>query len=400
MPDLPYSILQVIPDLDTGGAELTAVEVAEAVVAAGGRALIATRGGRLADRATAAGAKILIRDVATKNPLAMWRNAHWMRALIRDEGVHLVHARSRAPAWSAESAARRAGVPFVTTYHGAYSERGPLKRAYNAVMARGDTVIANSAYTCDLIVTRYGLAKERIAIIDRGVDVDAFDGIAVTMERARAMRASWNVDPDAFVVLHPARLTRWKGQPTVIEAMARLREPDDRAVAILAGDAQGRNAYQDELAQAIASAGVGDRVRLVGHVSDMAAAYASADVVLIASTEPEAFGRTSAEAQAMGVPVIATNIGAPRDTVVAHPPAAEDQITGWLVPPGDPEALAAAIKAVRSMDDAQRQAMRQRAIQRARTLYSTATLQRATLDVYRKLLAGAPTIEAEDAFLE
>ena len=265
-----------------------------------------------------------------------------MCASCATQGVDLIHARSRAPAWSALLAARRARVPFVTTYHGAYGETNAAKRFYNGVMARGDVVIANSVYTADLIARRYGTSRQRIAVIHRGVDTRAFDPARIAPERLAALRARWGVDDTARVILQAARLTGWKGQSVLIDAAARLKAAGklEGAVVVLAGDAQGRDAYVQALHAQVAQAGLEPHVRFVGHVEDIAAAYLAAHVTVVASTQPEAFGRAAIEAAAMGSPVIATAIGAPPETVLAEPAVAEDATTGWLVPPGDAGALA------------------------------------------------------------
>ena len=328
------TILQIIPALDTGGAELSTVEMAAAIVASGGRALVATQGGRLSVRVIEAGGEIIPFAAATKNPARMMSNARALAALVRREHVDLIHARSRAPAWSALAAARATKRPFITTYHGAYAERGPLKRAYNSVMARGDVVIANSNYTAGLIKTRYGTPAVRIRVIHRGVDPAVFDPAVIKAERLETLRANWRIEPQQRVMLHAARLTRWKGQGVVIDALKLLKSVSDW-VCVFAGDDQGRAEYSNELRDQIAGAGLEQRVRFVGHVDDMPAAFAAATASLIASTEPEAFGRTAIEAQMMGCPVIATNIGAPPETVLSVPAVPATQRTGWLVAPAD-----------------------------------------------------------------
>ena len=319
------TILQIIPRLDTGGAELSAIEITEALVGVGARALVATEGGRMAGRIGAAGGEIVPFPAGTKNPVRMLANAAALGRLIRAEDVALVHARSRAPAWSALLATRRAGVPFVTTYHGAYGERGRLKRLYNSVMARADVVIANSGYTRDLVRSRYGTPAERIAVIHRGVDLERFDPAAIGAERVAALRARWGVPAEVPVILQAARLTGWKGQRVLIEAVGLLAREGGLGDAhvVLAGDAQGRDGYAAALKGQAAALGLAERVHLAGHVDDIAAAYATAHVTVVASIEPEAFGRAAAEAEAMGSPVIATAIRAPPETILA-PPAVPD----------------------------------------------------------------------------
>ncbi len=381
------TILQIVPELDTGGAELSAVEIGEAVVRAGGRSLIATQGGRLEQAARQQGAEIVRFPAATKNPVRMFANARRLARLLRREGVDLVHARSRAPAWSALWAARRTGLPFVTTYHGAYSEGGPVKRFYNSVMARGDIVIANSGYTADLIRSRYATPADRLRVIYRGVD-RGFDAGAVSAERVRAVRERWGVEGDRPVILQAARLTGWKGQRVLIAAtaeLARQRRLGD-AVIVLAGDAQNRAGYLRQLRRDIAQAGLEKCALLVGHEADMPAAFAAAYVSVVASTEPEAFGRTGAEAQALGCPVIATRLGAPMETVLAKPDVAENETTGWLVAPGDVAALAAALSEALVLAPDRRAAMAERAVRNVAENFTLEAMKLRTLDVYDELL--------------
>jgi len=382
------TILQIIPRLDTGGAELAVVEIAAALVRAGARALVLAEPGRLTPEVEAAGAEVMAFPAATKNPLRMLANARAIARLIRAEGVDLVHARSRAPAWSALLAARRTRVPFVTTYHGAYGETNAVKRLYNGVMARGDVVIANSLYTADLIARRYGTPPERLEVIHRGVDTTAFDPDRIAPERVAALRAGWGVEPGTRIILQAARLTAWKGQSVLIDATAGLAAVRrlDNAVVVLAGDAQGRDAYRQSLLDQVARAGLDGRVRLVGHVEDIAAAYLAAHVTVVASTEPEAFGRAAIEAAAMGCPVIATAIGAPPETVLAEPAVGTNATTGWLVPPGDAGALAQRLAAALALTPAERSAMAGRARRHVMAHFTVEAMQRRTLAVYDRLL--------------
>lgn len=383
------TILQIVPELDTGGAELSAIEISEAVVRAGGRSLVLSEGGRLAPRITAAGGEFVPFPAATKNPLRMAWNAEAIRRLVRRESADIVHARSRAPAWSALMAARRASVPFVTTYHGAYNETTRAKNLYNSVMARGDAVIANSAFTGRLIRERYQTPDAKIVIIHRGVDPAAFDPAQISAHRVKALRGRWGLAPDARVILQAARLTGWKGQRVLIEAARQLDQANKlgSAVVILAGDAQGRDDYRAELERQIADGNLRGRIRLVGHVDDMPAAYALAHVTVIASTEPEAFGRTATEAQIMGCPVVATDLGAPPETVLWDPHAGTGT-TGWLVQPGDPSALATAIAGVLALSQDDRKSMGDRARTHVAKSFSLDAMRLATLKVYDKLIGS------------
>lgn len=379
-----------MPRLDTGGAELSTIEIAAAVVRAGGRALVATEGGRMADRITAAGGELVEMAAGSKSPLVIWRNGTRLAALMRKEEVDIIHARSRAPAWSALRAARLSGKPFVTTYHGAYAEHGAVKRLYNSVMQRSDVVIANSRYTAELIKSRYGTADSRIRVIHRGVDPERFDPARVQPARVEHLRRRWGIGDGERIVLHAARVTGWKGQSVVIEAAERLKRArrHGNAVFVFAGDAQGRDSYLDELRARARAAGLEGAVRFTGHVDDMAAAFLAAEIAVVASTEPEAFGRAAAEAEAMGCPVISTNIGAPPETVLAEPAVPAAAATGWLVPPGDVGALADRIDLALSMSEPERRAMGARARAHVAANFTLDAMRLATLRVYDELIGS------------
>jgi len=380
------TVLQIIPALDSGGAERTTLEIADALVRAGARALVATEGGRLVGELQALGGEFHAFPAATKNPLAMTGNVRRLAAFIERQDVDIVHARSRAPAWVALGAVRRTGTPFVTTYHGVYSDRSAIKTRYNSVMAMGDRVIANSAYTAGHIIERYPAARGRIVTIHRGVDLGLFAPEAMEPERVRALREAWGAPPDQRIVLLPARLARRKGHRVLIDAARILRDQGrGDVVFILAGDEQ-RDAYPRELDRAIAQAGLDRIVRRVGHCEDMPAALLSAACVVAPSTEPEAFGRIAVEAQAMGAPVVVSDLGASAETVVAPPQAPPAQRTGWLVPAHDAGALAAAIAEALDLRAAARDSLSLRARANVRDRFSVERMCAATLSVYESLL--------------
>lgn len=378
------TFLQVIPDLAAGGAERTVLEVTEALIAKGARSLVVSRGGRLVPELKSLGGEIIEMDAASKNPITIRANAAKLETLIEDEKVDIVHARSRAPAWSAYMACQKTGTAFVTTYHGAYSENFPGKRWYNSVMAKGDRVIANSAWIADHIRTTYDISEDRLVTIPRGVDLMAFDPNNIPPERAEAVRQSWGLAADdrRTVLMLPGRLTDWKGQTTAIEALG-IMGPEERAglVLVLAGDAQGRDKYVTELEELIRSNGVGNNVLMPGHCIDMPAAYLASDIVLAPSKRPEAFGRTAAEGSAMGRCVVASAHGGALETVM-------DGQTGALVSPSDPSALAGALRALIQMGRGAWENMGAMGASFVRSEFSKAKLQAATLDVYRDVLRG------------
>ena len=377
------TLLQVIPALDAGGAERTVVEIARAVTAAGGRSIVAASGGRLEPALRQAGSEIRRLPLATKSLVQMWRNRAALIRLIREEGVDIVHARSRAPAWSALWAARRANAAFVTTYHGFYSARGPLKRFYNSVMARGEAVIANSQFIANHIRDEYGDLGRKVAVIPRGADLASFSPDAVDAARVSALRRAWGIEAaGGLVVLAPGRLTPWKGQSIAVDAAAALRRSGQARdfLFILAGDAQGRMSYVMELKKRIDAQRVGEQVRIVGHCTDMPAAYSLADIVISTSVRPEAFGRIAVEAQAMGKPVIAADHGGAQETVVSD-------VTGWRIEPGDPDELAEALRVYQRMSPMGRMEMGRAAREHAVQNYSIEQMCAGTLDIYAEILS-------------
>jgi glycosyltransferase involved in cell wall biosynthesis len=380
-----HSILQVVPALDAGGVERTTLEVCEAIRNAGATALVASRGGRLEPDLKAAGGELIRLPMDTKNPAVALLNAFDLETLIKSRNISLVHARSRAPAWSALLAARRCRVPFVTTYHGVYNARSSLKRYYNGVMGRGDVVIANSNFTRAHVIAEHKLDPGRVVTIPRCVDPVHFDPEAVSADRVEAINASWGLRPGSLrppIIFAPARLTRWKGQTVLIEAAAQLeRKREGAALFVIAGDPQGRSDFVRELHELAESLGVGDRVRIAPHIHDMPAALLACDIACFPSIEPEAFGRGAIEAQAMARPVVVSGIGGMAETIL-------DGVTGLHVPPQDPTALAAAFETLLGNPE-QCRAMGERGQARVKELYSVAALQDATVKVYRQLLKGA-----------
>ena len=377
-------ILQIVPALDTGGAERTTIDIARALTRAGWTALVATRGGRMALELKEAGGELIRVSADSKNPRTIWANAGHLVRLIRERNISLIHARSRAPAWSALIAARRCRIPFVTTYHGIYQAKGPLKRWYNSVMAKGDVVIANSEWTADHVRRTY--APKHLVTIPRGIDLAYFDPATVAPHRVEALRARWHVDAGERLVLLPGRLSRWKGQLVLLAALDRLQKdsrlPDDVRV-VIGGDAQRRDTYREELKEAVVRYDLLGIAGIEDHIEDMAAAYCAADIILSASTDPEAFGRVPPEAAAMGKPVIATDHGGARETVL-------NGETGLLVSPGNVTALADALADLLARPREELAAMGAKGRAHVVGHFSLERMCSETLAVYRELLPNAP----------
>jgi glycosyltransferase involved in cell wall biosynthesis len=332
----------------------------------------------MATELAAGGAELIPLPVGSRNPLVMAANVGRLTRLIRARGVTLVHVRSRAPAFSALAAARIAKVPVVATYHGVYGAGSAMKRWYNGVMTRGDLTIVNSRFTRDHVAKEHHIAEERMALVPEGIDTDVFDPAAVSAGRVAAIRQAWGVAPEDRrpVILLAARLTGWKGQALMIEALARERSGRQPWL-VLAGKAEQFTAIA-ALRQLASRAEVAERLLVVGAVADMPAALAAADLVVAPSTAPESFGRTVVEAAAMARPLIASPLGGPGETVVPGE-------TGWLAAPGDPDAWARAVETALATSPEVLRRMGQAARARAMRDYSLAATTDATFAVYRRL---------------
>mgnify|MGYP006423113817 CR=1 FL=1 len=376
--DRPRRILQVLPRLEMGGVEHGTLDVAQAIAARGDEALVASAGGDLALELPGLGAEHVLMPIHRKNPWGIWSNASRLTDLIASRGIDLVHARSRAPAWAALQATRQTGVPFVTTFHGTYNFRTELKRRYNAVMAKGDRVIAISEFIAWHLRAHYGLDGEQIRIVPRGVDLLRFTPGNIHHERWMRLSAKWCLPDDVPTIMLPARLTRWKGHHVLLDALVKLGRQD--LCCIFVGSDQGRTSYRKELEQAIVDKGLVGCVSIRDDCDDLPAAYMLADVVVSASTEPEAFGRIASEAQAMGRPLVASQHGGVPEQVLPGE-------TAYLSAPGDASDLAKGLEWALSLDTEQREALAARAREQA-THYDKDVMCQGVLSVYDELLSG------------
>ena len=380
------AILQILPALDEGGAKRGAIDLARHLVGRGWGALVISGGGPGETELESFGACSFRLPVNSTNPFTIRANVRRLQRLIREHGVHLVHVRSRAPAWSAYQAARRCHVPFVTTIHGVYERaRGILRRDYNRVMARGDRVIAVSDYVAEHVRQHYGVPPERLRMIHRGIDMTRFDPAAVELSRVDAVAAQWRVPPGARLVLVPSMVGR-RNHRLLLHAIDRLARRD--FLCLIFGSFEQDGKYAVETEGLIGALGLGSVARLVVPCQDMPAALMLADVVVVpANGAAEPLSRVSVQAQAMGKPVILTDVGGLGETLM---PAA----TGWLVAPGDPEALANALELALAMPDEVRARLAARARRFVSRNFSLEQTGEATMRVYRELLEG-PVSDAD-----
>lgn len=373
------TILQVLPALNQGGVERGTLDIAEGILNAGGKALVASAGGKLEHQLKEIGAEHIKLPLNSKNPFTIWLNIKRIQNIIEEEKVTLVHARSRGPAWSAYYAAKRLQIPFVTTFHGTYNFHSEWKKYYNSVMARGDRVIAISQFIREHIEENYRdyVDSSKIKIIYRGVDLTHFDPTLMDNERCKKLRKVWGLEATDHLVLMVGRLARWKGQTTLLKA---LRKMDDfKGRCVILGSSLGHGTYLKELQASINNTDLAPKIKFIEQCNDMPAAYSLANVVVHASTAPEAFGRVIAEAQAMGKFVIASSLGAPQEII-------DNGKTGALFPPTDALKLAKELETALHFSSTKQEKIAQISRKRVQDFFSKKVMIDETLKVYLELL--------------
>jgi glycosyltransferase involved in cell wall biosynthesis len=375
------TILQVLPRLDSGGVERGTIDIAEAIAKQGWKSLVASAGGQLLPHIHHVGGEHITLPLHSKNPLVIRKNIASLYDLITSRNVSLIHARSRAPAWAAYYAAKKAGIPFVTTFHGIYSQHSWFKKHYNSVMVKGRRVIAVSEFVRQHILANYDIAPEHITLIHRGVDFKTFDPEKPIADRFIKLNREWRIPEEPRkIIFCPGRISRIKGQHVLLHALAQLK--DIPFLCVFAGKEDGHEDYRAELDALIIQLGLEGLVRIVPATQYMNEAYLLADVVVVPSLQPESFGRIAIEAQAMGKLVVATDHGGARETIIPNE-------TGYLVPPEDAGAMAQAIHYGLTRDGDTMQAMRDYAMQHVRDHFSVTRMKQATLNVYHDVLNHA-----------
>lgn len=371
-------VLQVLPELNQGGVELGTIEIASELQKRGIENYVASAGGRMAFNLERMKIKHFTLPLKTKNILKLYINSWRLSKIIKDYGVTIVHARSRAPAWSAYWAAKRCGVHFMTTFHGTYG-LGPwgIKKIYNQVMTFGERVIAISNHIKEHIIKNYGTDENKIRLIARCVNMENFNVETTTAERMIKLMEEFNIPEDKPLVTLIGRLTNWKGQKLLATALSKIKDEDFHC--LLIGDDQGRVKYTEELRQMIEEYGMSDRYTFIRHVSDVPAAMMLSEVVLSTSIEPEAFGRIAIEGQAMGRIVVASNIGGSKETVI-------DGVTGKLFESGNADDLAAAIRWALHLSKEEREKIGAAAIKNVKEHFTKQIMCDKTIKVYEELM--------------
>ena len=344
-----FKVLQVIPRLGYGGAETGCYDIAHYLPENNCESFIVTSGGELTKFIDKKKVKLIRLPVHSKNPLLILINSILLAGIILFYNISIIHARSRAPAWSCLIASKLTGRKFVTTFHGVYNFSGKVKKFYNSVMVRSDLIIAGSNFIFSHIKENYASLidiKKKFLVIFRGINVDYFDSSTTIESEERKLMEKWEIFEKKKIILMPGRLTSWKGQELFINAvkLVNIELGYEAFYGIILGSDQGRDTYKKKLIRLCEEHGISNQIKFIDHCSDMALAYKISNIVISASIEPEAFGRVSVEAQSMQKLIIASNIGGSNETII-------DEKTGLLFQSGDPKSLSKKIIKALTMDE-------------------------------------------------
>ena len=342
-------VLQVIPKLGYGGAETGCYDIAHYLPENGCESFIVTSGGELTKFVDKKKVKLIKLPVHSKNPLMILINTIFLVGIILFYKISIVHARSRAPAWSCLFATKLTRKKFVTTFHGTYNFSGKFKKFYNSIMVRSDLIIAGSNFIFSHIKENYSeflKSTKKFLVIFRGINIDYFDSSTKLESDEKKLLQKWGINGKKKIILMPGRLTSWKGQELFIEAikLVQVELGYEAFYAVILGSEQGRDLYKKKLIRLMEQHRLNNQIKFIEHCEDMALAYKVSDIVVSASIEPEAFGRVAVEAQSMEKLIIASNIGGSNETIV-------DGKTGILFESGDAKSLSKKIIKAITMDD-------------------------------------------------
>ena len=345
-------VLQVIPRLDYGGAEIGCYDLAHYLQEKDCKSYIATQGGALLKFIKKGKVKVFKLPLHSKNPVIILLNTIFLSIIIFFYNINIVHARSRAPAWSCLLATKITGRKFITTFHGTYNFSSKIKKFYNSVMVRSDLVIAGSNFIFSHISKNYSNFFEKknrkLLVVFRGINTEYFNPKKVSISKSQKLYKDWKleIDKNKFIILLPGRLTNWKGQKIFIEALNLLNSKENKKgfIGIILGSEQGRNIYKKQLVALIQQYRLNQIIKFIDSCDEMPIAYSIANFVVSASVEPEAFGRVSVEAQSMCKPIVASDLGGSKETII-------NEKSGYLFEPGNPNALTETLYKLMNMDD-------------------------------------------------
>jgi glycosyltransferase involved in cell wall biosynthesis len=378
------NVLQVIPKLGYGGAETGCYDIAHYLAEKDCGSFIATAGGQLLKFIKKEKVKVIRLPVHSKNPFLIIFNALVLSLFIIFFKINIVHARSRAPAWSCYIACLLTKRTFVTTFHGTYNFKSKFKKFYNSIMLRAKLTIAGSNFIFTHINENYNkyLSKEKkLRVIFRGINIDYYNQKNISILKQEKLKQEWKLDSDKFTILMPGRLTLWKGQEKFIESLNILIEDYNfiNFQAVILGSDQGRTVYKKKLLNLVARYNLNKKVKFINNCKEMPLAYSLADAVVSASVEPEAFGRVAVEAQAMGKPIIASNLGGSKETIL-------NKKTGFLYKFDDPRELAKSLNTVIQLTQEELISMGKEGRKNITKKFDVETMCDTNLNEYKKLL--------------
>ncbi|MCE3255266.1 MAG: cotSA [Rickettsiaceae bacterium] len=385
----PKVIMQVLPALNSGGVERGVIDVSKAVALAGFGSIVVSSGGPMTGQLRSSKVKHITLPLASKNPFKIYSNIKKLENIIIENNVDLVHIRSRSPAWSAYFACKKTGCKMVSTVHGPYSvnlfgkRHSRLKLLYNSVMLKPKYIIAVSEFIKNYISRNYfhkvNLGEKQIKVIHRGVDLGYFSKSKIPTTRVVQLIKKWDLPDDKQIIMLPGRITGWKGHEFLIAALAKVKNPN--FFCIMVGSLRGHEKFAKKLEAEIKKNNLEGKIELVGETNDMPAAYLVSDIVISASTRPEAFGRVAIEAGAMGRIVIATNIGGSLETII-------DGKTGFLVDVNNVDDLAKKIDQALSMEESKKQEICQNATKHIAENFSNQKMLDSTIEFYKEILSS------------
>ena len=378
------NVLQVIPKLGYGGAETGCYDIAHFLSENDCGSFLATSGGELLKFVKKDKVKLFRLPVHSKNPLIILFNTLMLALYIIFFKINIIHARSRAPAWSCYFASLITGRTFVTTFHGTYNFKSSLKKFYNSIMLRAKLTIAGSNFIFGHINEHYSeyLNREKkLRVIFRGINIDYFNSKNISVLKQEKLKQEWSLSSNKFTIIMPGRLTYWKGQEKFIESLNILIEDFNVSnfQAIILGSDQGRKVYSKKLVNLVQRYSLNKKIKFITHCKEMPLAYSLADVVVSASIEPEAFGRVSVEAQSMGKPIIASNIGGSKETII-------NKKTGFLYKHDDPRELAKILNTVIQLSPDELKSMGNEGRKNITKKFDVETMCQSNLKEYRRLI--------------